>query len=78
MLGNSGVGKSSIIIQYTYKKFYFDISSNAGVDNRVKVVKHEGKTIKLFISDTCGQEKYRSVASTYFRGAQGMVFVFSL
>lgn len=78
-LGNSGVGKTSILKRYIYNKFTFDIMSTIGVSFAFKeVTLKNGVIVKLKLIDTTGQEKYKSLAQSYFKNADGVLFVFSL
>jgi Ras-related protein Rab-18 len=49
-----------------------------GVDLKVKLVQHRGKTIKLTIWDTAGQERFRTLTSSYYRGAHGIIVVYDI
>ena len=80
LIGESGVGKSSIIKQYSAHVFDPDI--DASISNKVIVktleLKDIGKTIKLNIWDTAGQEKYRSIAKIFYKDAKIIVLVYSI
>ena len=78
-VGNSGVGKTSIIKRYIYNTFEDNTLSTVGLDFLLKTItlKNE-KEIKLKLIDTGGQEKFRSLSKTYFRNAEGVLFVFAL
>lgn len=78
ILGDHAVGKSSIILQYTDNEFRLGTLPTIGVDYRFKTIKCENNNVKLIIWDTAGQEKYRGIASTYYKGCSAMVFVFDL
>ncbi|KAF9678960.1 hypothetical protein SADUNF_Sadunf07G0090600 [Salix dunnii] len=72
MIGDSGVGKSSLLLSFTSDTFE-DLSPTIGVDFKVKFVNIGGKKLKLAIWDTAGQERFRTLTSSYYRGAQGIV-----
>ncbi|OMJ29946.1 Ras-related protein RABC1 [Smittium culicis] len=75
MIGDSGVGKSSILLRFTDDDF-LPIEESAptiGVDFKVKFVEIEEKKYKLAIWDTAGQERFRTLTSSYYRGAQGII-----
>jgi len=78
MVGDSGVGKSSILMQYTSGTFNEEQSATIGVDFKVKIVDLDGKKLKLTISDTAGQERFRTLTSTYYRSAQGVVLAYDV
>ncbi|KHN31152.1 Ras-related protein RABC1 [Glycine soja] len=72
MIGDSGVGKSSLLLCFTSDSFE-DLSPTIGVDFKVKYLTMEGKKLKLAIWDTAGQERFRTLISSYYRGAQGII-----
>jgi len=77
MLGDSNVGKSSILLRYIDDTFNTDILNTIGVDYKVKMIDQEdGKRIKLAIWDTAGQERFRTLTASYYRGANGIVLVY--
>lgn len=77
MIGDSGVGKSSLLLRFTSDDFD-DLSPTIGVDFKVKYVTIEGKKLKLAIWDTAGQERFRTLTSSYYRGAQGIIMVYDV
>lgn len=78
LIGDSGVGKSSILTRYVDELFNEGFISTIGVDFRIKSLKHNGKDVKLQIWDTAGQERFRTIVSSYYRGAQGVFLVFDV
>ncbi|KHN34080.1 Ras-related protein RABC1 [Glycine soja] len=72
MIGDSGVGKSSLLLSFTSDAFE-DLSPTIGVDFKVKYVTMGGKKLKLAIWDTAGQERFRTLTNSYYRGAQGII-----
>ncbi|KAA0040756.1 hypothetical protein IC582_024730 [Cucumis melo] len=77
MIGDSGVGKSSLLLSFTSDNFE-DLSPTIGVDFKVKYVTAGGKKLKLAIWDTAGQERFRTLTSSYYRGAQGIIMVYDV
>ena len=78
-LGDSGTGKTSIINRFINNKFDENLSSTPGINLSIKEIKiKDGNTITLKLLDTCGQEKYRALAKSYFRNADAVIFVFSI
>jgi len=77
LIGNSGVGKSSLLLRFTAGKFD-DLSPTIGVDFKVKMLTLQGKRLKLTIWDTAGQERFRTLTSSYYRGAQGIILVYDV
>lgn len=78
MIGDTGVGKSSLLIRFADDKFTETFISTIGVDFKIKTVKCEGKRVKLQIWDTAGQERFRGITTAYFRGAHGIIIVYDV
>ena len=78
LIGNSGVGKSSILQRYMNKTFEESYKCTIGVDFLMKSLEVKGKTVKLQLWDTAGQEKYKSMVSSYYRGANVALVVFDI
>lgn len=78
LIGDSGVGKSSILMRFTDDKFEETVVSTIGVDSKPKTVEVDGSRVKLNIWDTAGQERMGFLTSSYYRGAQGIIIVFDI
>ncbi|KAG8871483.1 hypothetical protein FRB97_008646 [Tulasnella sp. 331] len=80
LLGNSGVGKSALMLRFTDETFLPENESLAttGVDFKVSKMEVNGQRVKLSIWDTAGQERFRSITSSYYRGAQGIILVYDV
>lgn len=78
ILGDSSVGKTSIINQYINNEFNDKIISTIGVDCQQKIIKINEEQIKIAIYDTSGQEKYRSLLPQYYRNADGIILVYDI
>lgn len=78
LVGDSGVGKSCILHQFIYSRFKKNTTQTIGVDFSAKNVHIDNQEIKLQIWDTAGQEKFRSVARSYYRGAIGIIIVYDI
>ena len=77
VIGDSGVGKSSLIESYQYKKACLNHKPTIGADFIKKKVKiKSGEVIPLQIWDTAGQERFQSLSNTFYRGADCCVIVF--
>ena len=77
-LGDSGVGKTSILKRYAYNTFDEKILPTIGIGFIFKEVKlKEGGTIKLKLVDTSGQERYNSISQSYLKNADSVLFIFS-
>jgi Ras-related protein Rab-1A len=78
VIGDSGVGKSSICTRYT-KGVYNDMFlTTIGVDFECHTIVLDDKIIKLQIWDTAGQERFRTITSSYYRGAHGIIVVYDV
>ena len=80
LLGESGVGKTSIISQFTTKKFdpHRETSLSAQFISKTIEFQDLGKSLKFDIWDTVGQEKYRSLAEIFYRDAKVIIFVYDI
>jgi len=67
LLGESGVGKSSILLRFCSNEFDADYQSTFGAAFMAKIMEVKGIQYKFSIWDTAGQEKFRSVAPLYYR-----------
>lgn len=78
-LGDSSVGKTSLILRYTKVHFPKKALSTIGVDFRSRIVKIENnKKAKVLLWDTAGQERFRNVASNYYNGTDCVLLVFDI
>ena len=73
LVGDAGVGKSSMLLRFTDDTFDEALQSTIGVDFKVKMMAAREKRIKMTIWDTAGQERFRTLTSSYYRGAQGII-----
>ena len=78
LLGDSDVGKSSLILRYTEETFNSKLVNSIGVDFKMKKREIDGKVIKVQIWDTAGHERFRSITYSYYRGANAIIIVFDL
>ena len=77
-IGDSGVGKTSILKRYVYNSYNINSLATVGVNFSFKdVVLKDGTKVQLKLIDTAGQEKYKSLAKTYYKNTEGVLFVFS-
>ncbi|XP_043934880.1 ras-related protein Rab-27A [Protopterus annectens] len=87
-LGDSGVGKTSLLFQYTDGKFNSKFITTVGIDFREKRVMYKpngpdgmggrGQRVHLQLWDTAGQERFRSLTTAFFRDAMGFILMFDL
>jgi small GTP-binding protein len=79
VLGDTGVGKTSIINAFLNKDFKNDTISNIGSEKiSKKMTMNDGNEMKILIWDTAGQERFRSIATSTIKNSQGIVLVFDL
>lgn len=78
IIGDSGVGKSCLMLRFTDDTFNEKQLATIGVDFKVKYMKEQGKKLKLAVWDTAGQERFRTLTSSYYRGAQGVILVYDV
>jgi len=78
IIGESGVGKSSLLLRFTDDTFDPEQSATIGVDFKVKTLTVDGNRAKLAIWDTAGQERFRTLTPSYYRGAQGVILVYDV
>ena len=78
LIGNSGVGKSSLFLRFVDDIWEDSFVPTIGVDFKVKTLSIEDKKIKLQIWDTAGQERFRTIISSYYKGAHGILLIFDL
>ena len=78
LLGNSDVGKSSLILRYVDQTWSDTFVPTIGVDFKVKSLEIDDKKIKMQIWDTAGQERFRNVISSYFRGSHGGFVIYDI
>ncbi|XP_065348851.1 ras-related protein Rab-18-B-like [Cloeon dipterum] len=78
VIGESNVGKSSLMNRFIDDTFDPNMANTIGVDYRSRVVNVDGQTVQLGIWDTAGQERFRTLTPTYYRNAQGAVIVYDV
>ncbi|KAI4292224.1 Ras-related protein Rab-1A [Pancytospora philotis] len=78
LIGDSGVGKTSLMRRYTDNVYTSDGASTIGVDFKIKTIVVDGKRVKLQIWDTAGQERFKAIVAHYYRGANGIMLVFDM
>lgn len=78
LLGDSTVGKSSLLRQFKEGTYFPDISLTVGVDFHAKLIHIRGQPVKLQLWDTAGQDRFRAIVRAYYRNAVGGLLVFDI
>ena len=78
ILGESKVGKSSILSRFTDKHFTENLPPTLGIDYKITKVIVDKTEVKLQIWDTAGQERFRSITESFYKGCQAVLLVFDL
>eukprot|EP01084_Bolivina_argentea_P033421 61811_1 len=78
LVGDSGVGKSSVMVRFSDDSYDDSFITTIGVDFKLRTIESDNKTIKLQIWDTAGQERFRTITTSYYRGAHGIIIVYDI
>jgi len=78
LIGDSAVGKSSLMMRYTDDTFTPNMIMTVGIDFKIRTIDLDGKKVKLQIWDTAGQERYRVMTNAFYRGAMGIFLVYDV
>ena len=79
VLGNTSVGKSSFILKYIEDKFVLNYIATLGIDFKQKKLKlKNGQEVRLRIYDTAGQERFKSVAVSFIKKAEGVILIYDI
>lgn len=77
-IGDSGVGKTCLLLRYVDDRFSSSFISTIGIDFKVKILDIEDNKVRVQLWDTAGQERFRTITTSYFRGAHGVALCFDL
>ena len=77
-LGENIVGKTSVVTKFMYGSFDESCQSTIGIDFLTKTLHLEDRTVWLQLWDTAGHERFRTITSSYYRGAHALMVVFDL
>jgi len=78
LLGDTNVGKTSLINQFVHRKFSDDYKATIGADFLTKELKFQDQQVTLQIWDTAGQERFQSLCSAFYRGADCCIVVYDV
>ena len=79
ILGDSTVGKTCFLTRYTDNTFQEEYLASIGMDYKIKSYeKEDGNSIKLYIWDTAGQDRFRSITRNYYKGADGIILIYDI
>ena len=79
LVGDSGVGKTNLLTRFSKNEFNLESRATIGVEFATKTINTEtGHKIRAQIWDTAGQDRYRAIASSYYKGAVGALLVYDI
>ena len=78
LIGDSGVGKSCLLLRFSDDAFNTSFITTIGIDFKIRTVEIDNKRCKLQIWDTAGQERFRTITTAYYRGAMGIAVVYDI
>ena len=78
IIGDSGVGKTNILTRFCEDIFKDTHVATIGVDFNVKTIQVDDKKLRLQVWDTAGQERFKTITETYYKGAAGIILVYSV
>ncbi|KAJ3434449.1 small gtp binding protein rab8 [Anaeramoeba flamelloides] len=77
-LGDTAVGKTSLVLRFSDDEFEKNILPTIGIDFKVRTLIFQEKRVRIQVWDTAGQEKFKNITSAYYRGAQGIILTYSV
>ncbi len=78
LIGDSGVGKSCMLLRFCDDEFTPSFITTVGIDFKIRKIVVDGVIFKLQIWDTAGQERFRTITNAYYRGAMGIVVTYDV
>ena len=78
IIGDAGVGKTSLLHRFIFNKFQKDPKQTISVEYSSKLMKIQDKNLRLQLWDTAGQERFKSVTKNYYKNAIGMIIVYDI
>jgi len=78
IIGNSGVGKSCILLSFTDKRFQYEHDLTIGIEFGSRIINLDDKKVKVMVFDTAGQECFKSITRSYYKGSAGALLVYDI
>jgi small GTP-binding protein len=78
VIGNSGVGKTNMLLKFCDNNFMTSHLTTIGIDFKIKTILIGKDKVRLQIWDTAGQEKFKTITQTYYRGAMGIILTYAI
>eukprot|EP00294_Goniomonas_avonlea_P009502 CAMPEP_0114555756 /NCGR_PEP_ID=MMETSP0114-20121206/8923_1 /TAXON_ID=31324 /ORGANISM="Goniomonas sp, Strain m" /LENGTH=213 /DNA_ID=CAMNT_0001740911 /DNA_START=71 /DNA_END=712 /DNA_ORIENTATION=+ len=78
LIGDSGVGKSSLLLRFSDDTFDTSGTPTIGIDFKLRTIELDNKRIKLQLLDTAGQERFRTITTAHYRNAMGILLVYDV
>lgn len=78
VIGDSGIGKTNLITRYCQNSFNDSYVSTIGIDFKMKKFTYDNFTLRLQIWDTAGQQRFKNITNTFYKGAAGILIAFSI
>ena len=77
-VGETQVGKTSLILRFIDRVFYYDTKTTIGVDFKVKRINLLNKNVLVKIWDSAGQERFKTVTRQYYKNAEGVMLIYDV
>ena len=78
ILGNSGIGKSCLLLRFSDNIYHPETISTLGVDVRFRTITIEDRLLRLQLWDAGGQERFRAITSSYYRNSNGIILAYDI
>ncbi|CAF1392835.1 unnamed protein product, partial [Didymodactylos carnosus] len=78
IIGDSGVGKTAVLQRFANDYYSTDYVATIGVDFQIRTIDIDSKDVKLQVWDTAGQDRFKCVVSSFYRGAHGVIVCFDI
>lgn len=78
LIGDSAVGKSSLLLRFAEDIFTDSFLPTIGVDFKIRTIQAAGSKVKLQMWDTAGQERFKSILTSYYKGTHGVLLVYDI